>query len=111
MYVIIKPMVLLKKSLDLYKKELKERGFQYFKNARIKKIKRYLLIHTKLLKKDQTFSFNEKLLNYFYHPYNETWDNERAIEIPIALSFLNENKNKEILEIGNVLSHYVPINH
>lgn len=104
-------MVLFQKNLQLYKKELKKGGFKYFINSRVKKITRYFLAHTKLLKKSQIFFYNGKFFNYFYHRYNTTWDNERAIEIPISLSFINKYRNKEILEVGNVLSHYANVNH
>ncbi|MCE7697678.1 MAG: class I SAM-dependent methyltransferase [Methanobacterium paludis] len=57
------------------------------------------------------FKFQGKDYKYFYHWYNTTWDNERAIEIPLIYEFVNENQNGNILEIGNVLSHYFDINH
>ena len=63
------------------------------------------------LKPKRIFMFDNKPFSYFYHPYNKTWKNERAIEIPIALSYLKEFKGKKILEIGNVLSHYVKTKH
>jgi SAM-dependent methyltransferase len=39
--------------------------------------------------------------------------NERAVEISLAVSELSiaQKNHKRILEIGNVLSHYVPTNH
>lgn len=40
----------------------------------------------------------------FDHPYNRTVDNERAVEIPIALGWLPETGTG--LEVGNVLAHY-----
>ncbi len=43
---------------------------------------------------------------YYTHPYNATWRNERAVEIPIALQFLNQNRGKRILELGNVTDYY-----
>jgi hypothetical protein len=42
----------------------------------------------------------------FDHPYNTTICNERAVEVPLALSFLSR-VNGAGLEVGNVLSHYV----
>lgn len=58
-----------------------------------------------------TFSFDGERLPYFYHTYNMTWVNERAIEIPIAMKYLAAAHGRRVLEIGNVLSHYRPINH
>lgn len=54
------------------------------------------------------FKFKEKKYRYFYHPYNHTWGNERAIEIPILLGEIKKYANNEILEVGNVLNHYYP---
>lgn len=59
-----------------------------------------------------TFSYRGEPLEYFWHPYNRTWLGERAIEIPMALHFLQQaGRGTRGLEIGNVLSHYVDIDH
>lgn len=52
------------------------------------------------------FVFRGKNYHYFCHWYNTTFDNERAVEVAIALNLLSEAKEKRVLEIGNVLSHY-----
>lgn len=57
------------------------------------------------------FIFNELEYEYLIHPYNYTWRNERIVEIPIIEKILKENKNKKVLELGNVTSHYLKINH
>jgi SAM-dependent methyltransferase len=57
------------------------------------------------------FAFNGKEYKYFFHLYNFTWKTERAIEIPIILDFTSEYKKKNVLEVGNVLSHYFNISH
>ncbi len=49
--------------------------------------------------------------NYFCHWYNTTFSNERAVEMAITLVLLNVPKGKKILEVGNVLSHYMHIEH
>ncbi len=59
----------------------------------------------------KTFSFNNETYEYFYHKYNHTWRNERAVEIPIVKRILEQNAGKKILEVGNVLSHYFETNH
>jgi len=56
------------------------------------------------------FEFNSGKYRYFYRTYNRTWQNERCIEVPIFLDFLKSLHSKKILEIGNVLSHYVRSN-
>lgn len=59
--------------------------------------------------KNKHFTYNEKNYAYFYHPYNHTWANERAVEVPIVMSQVTKAKN--ILEIGNVLRSYFPLKH
>ena len=57
------------------------------------------------------FRIQNNKYSYFYRKYNNTWNNERAVEIPIIWEIVNRYKNKDILEVGNVLSHYFSINH
>jgi len=52
------------------------------------------------------FTYTGVIYKYFYHTYNATWRNERTVEIPIIWRMVKEHKGKNILEIGNVLSHY-----
>ncbi len=58
-----------------------------------------------------TFTFRGNSYRYFWHRYNATWRNERAVEIPVARSFLAGIPAENVLEIGNVLSHYGPVSH
>jgi len=67
------------------------------------------LLYFKIFRKNDVIIYKGKRLKLFYHTYNKTFFNERKIEIPIAKEVL-KNK-KDILEIGNVLSHYIKINH
>jgi SAM-dependent methyltransferase len=39
------------------------------------------------------------------HLHNRTWRNERAVEIPLAISFL-DRQDGPVLELGNVLGNY-----
>jgi hypothetical protein len=57
------------------------------------------------------FDFHGESYRYFWHQYNATWRNERAVEIPIARGFLADISADKVLEIGNVLSHYGPVSH
>src|SRR3989338_10646276 len=57
------------------------------------------------------FLFNGKKYFLCYHPYNTTWANERAVEVPIIRDFLMKGTKKQILEIGNVTRHYFYHNH
>ena len=67
-------------------------------------------IYNKLFK-SKNFTFNKKTYEYFYHKYNHTWLNERIVELPIIIRFIKSNRGKNILEVGNVLSHYMSFNH
>lgn len=59
----------------------------------------------------RSFVFDNAQFAYFYHPYNNTCETERSIEIPIALAFLGHRPPGPILEVGNVLNHYAPFPH
>ncbi len=61
--------------------------------------------------KSKKFVFRGRTFRYFYHPYNVTWMSERAVEIPIIWDLVKRNNGKNILEFGNVLSHYFKVDH
>ena len=56
------------------------------------------------------FEFLGESYEYFWHGYNNTWKNERAIEVPIICKIVKGCRGR-VLEVGNVLSHYFPISH
>ena len=58
-------------------------------------------------RKNNTFLYEGSKYNYFYHPYNLAWANDRTVELPIVNRKLKSYGGKDILEIGNVLSHYM----
>ncbi len=99
----------------------KERGFGHVIRAGISEIIRktgigkiantFWLNYYKKYKSKRSFVFQGKSYRYFYHEYNTTFNNERCVEIPIIWDYVKENKGKRILEVGNVLSHYFPIDH
>lgn len=72
---------------------------------------RWLLQYATSSLSGKTFQVEGKTYNYFLHPYNQTWKNERAVEIPVIREAVEANAGKRILEIGNVLSHYFPVSH
>ena len=65
----------------------------------------------KAFKSAAAFTFKGNRCRYFYHLYNTTWLNERAIEVPIVMEYLKKYDGKKILEAGNVLSHYLSFDH
>ncbi|MEW5762762.1 MAG: hypothetical protein AB1776_06150, partial [Bacillota bacterium] len=57
------------------------------------------------------FEFRGRKYHYFFHYYNRTWENERAVEIPIVWEIVKEFQGRRVLEVGNVLAHYFPVAH
>jgi SAM-dependent methyltransferase len=43
--------------------------------------------------------------------HERTWVTERAVEVPVARRLLEGHRGERVLEVGNVLSHYMPIAH
>jgi SAM-dependent methyltransferase len=64
-------------------------------------------------RRNARFTYRGKEWPYFLHHYNNAWDNERTVEIPIAWEYVLEARKKDgrILELGNVFSHYYPVSH
>lgn len=61
-----------------------------------------------------TFRLGDRDLRYFDHPYNRTIRNERAVEVAVAMAFLDELGPLRLgpgLEVGNVLRHYGVVGH
>ena len=58
-----------------------------------------------------SFVLDGERVAYFRHPYHYTWLNERAVEIALARRVLAARPAARVLEIGNVLSHYLPVRH
>lgn len=57
------------------------------------------------------FVFRGKQYEYFYHPYNFTWASERIVEVPIGVAAVQRASGQRILEVGNVLGHYIHRSH
>lgn len=57
-------------------------------------------------KTKRTFKFNGKKYHYFYHKNWITWNNERSVEVPIAVEIVQKYKGKDFLEVGNVLMNF-----
>ncbi len=80
----------------------------FLKKKQRKHLRRLLL---KTLNAGKTFTFQDKRLRYFYGSYNNTWKNERAVEIPIVKYLSRGYDSSETLEVGNVFRHYFRQNH
>lgn len=70
-----------------------------------------LMIYYKILGNKKSFLFQGNNYAYFHDVINNTRSNERSIEIPIVMEIVKKNKNKNILEVGNVLSNYFKFPH
>jgi hypothetical protein len=57
------------------------------------------------------FTFRGIRCPYVTSRYQIAFLTERTVEIPAVLSILAEHRNERVLEVGNVLSHYVPVGH
>lgn len=73
----------------------------------------YAVIHfyRRLFRKPRFFEYDGNSCRYFEHPYNRTWLNERAVEIPIVREEMKKHAPHEVLEIGNVTPHYFRFGH
>jgi hypothetical protein len=54
----------------------------------------------------RTFTFNGQDYPYHFAEYNFAWANERCVELAIALPFIQAHEGNDLIEIGNVGSHY-----
>lgn len=61
--------------------------------------------------RDRRFDFDGVSYRYFAALYNVTFLNERAVELPIASSFVQRFAPEEVLEVGNVLGRYRRVRH
>jgi SAM-dependent methyltransferase len=57
------------------------------------------------------FEFAGERYPYFCHRYTATWENERAVEVPIIWRMVRRAEGRRVLEVGNVLSHFFEVRH
>jgi len=93
----------MKSSLRVLITLLKEKGFLHV----IRTTSAYLL--HRLFYAPKYFVFHGKKYRYFFHPV--VWRCERVVEIPVILEIVKSYSGKSLLEVGNVLSNYLPVNH
>jgi len=105
-------MINVKKFLSRTINAYKSKGIKYIVHVGFNKyILKPFLWYYYIFNKNATFSFQKEQYKYLINKPNNTWTNERAIEVPIVWRVFDEYKGKKILELGNVLSHYSPITH
>lgn len=66
---------------------------------------------TSWMKSDRFFQFDGHQYEYMDRTYNFTSFNERRVEIPIMQYELVKQRDGKVLEVGNVLSHYMRVQH
>jgi ubiquinone/menaquinone biosynthesis C-methylase UbiE len=101
--------------LSKVKRVVREKGIRYVVLAGIRKTRNRLTVsfwynYYRIFKSWRKLRFQQKEYKYFYHKYNTTWRNERVVEIPIVWDIVKAY-TENILEVGNVLSHYFAVNH
>ena len=70
-----------------------------------------LCAYYRRFKSGRTFNVRGVDYAYFYHPYNQTYANERAVEIALVWPIVQRVPPERVLEVGNVLNHYFPTRH
>jgi len=66
-------------------------------------------IYCRKIRRQNTFFIQGEPYHYF--DTIKTWHGERAVEIPIIMDKVRKYRGKNILEIGNVLSHHIRLQH
>ena len=95
------------------------RGYDYAKHEEenlthwgLKQIPKALIYQgLSRLRKGEKFTFNTESYSYCLDRYNAAFFCERAIEIPIFTRLIARLPASEVLEVGNVLPHYVKVKH
>jgi hypothetical protein len=59
----------------------------------------------------RTFEYDGKSVPYFWHRYHHTWLTERAVEVALGAEVLSGHAPDDVVEVGNVLGHYLPTTH
>jgi SAM-dependent methyltransferase len=58
------------------------------------------------------FDLDGRSYAYYVAEGNRTWDNERAVEIPVCWSAVRSHRDPStVIEVGNVLGHYFDTEH
>jgi hypothetical protein len=105
---------ILTMALQAYRRE----GLSYLICAAVKStyenVKNYIcLCYYKIFRSGERFEFQGKSFRYLFHPYSASWKNERTVVLPIVWDTVKryQEQNKNILEVGNVLSHVFKVTH
>ncbi len=72
---------------------------------------RYAAGRARLGRHQPVFEFDGRAVPYFHHRYHYTWMNERAAELALAREVVDGVPDADLLEVGNVLAHYIREGH
>jgi hypothetical protein len=79
---------------------------------RVAELERQVISLRKSALARDTFRLGDRQFHYVARDGNRTWDNERAVELPVAHAAVAELGDPEAtIEVGNVLAHYYPVAH
>ncbi len=94
--------------VKMVKESKRQHGLKFpweiFKRAREYAVAKIMLGHRK-------FEFRGESYSYLIHLHNAAFRCERAVEVPVASSFIKDIPAEEILEVGNVLRNYISSAH
>ncbi|MBI4424309.1 MAG: hypothetical protein HY554_11305 [Elusimicrobia bacterium] len=92
--------------------DLREKGPGYVLSSRAAGLRQRLyVLWLRLSRGRRTFEVGGRSYRYFFHGYRETWRTERTVEVPWALAAVRAHGGADVLEVGNVLSHYARFPH
>lgn len=102
---------IFKKAVNIYKNDGLFTLVRIVLTIKLVKKMDYMLYKMDYLLFNRYFKVDEKRYHYFINKYNAVVG-ERVVEIPFAMDFLKKNSyKKNVLEVGNVLSHYFEFKH
>lgn len=97
---------------DRFRSQQKKRGFMAACGLILSLVGKVLLTpYYGLTRGRRFFTVRGEQFQYFCHWYNTTACNERAVEISYILSRIKGLQPAQVLEVGNVLSHYMDARH
>jgi SAM-dependent methyltransferase len=102
-------------AMSKIRKTIKEKGLLHVSSVIVRSLRRRCSVffwfnYFRIFKSWKKFTVGQRKYSYFYHKYNKTWLCERTVEIPIVWDIVQKSKG-DILEVGNVLSHYYEVHH
>jgi SAM-dependent methyltransferase len=92
-------------ALDRGRRVLRQRGVGAALRGVVDEARAQVEVRVARRRGPQTFVVDGVERTQLIHLYNRTWRNERAVEVPLALAFLDRHDGP-VLEVGNVLVNY-----